>query len=88
MVTTRITVHHRLIADTHYSFVTPVLAVPLLAVLAMTWLASWHGSGRVLSVRPMEALDVTQRTREIGLLRAVGLTAANRRRRCSPKRRC
>jgi putative ABC transport system permease protein len=38
-----------------YSFVSPVLLLPLVAVVLTTWIASWVGSRRVLVVSPMQA---------------------------------
>lgn len=59
VVTTRIVVAHGLIADTHYTYLHATIGLPILAVVAMAWLASWHGSRRVLAVRPLEALANT-----------------------------
>jgi putative ABC transport system permease protein len=42
-------------ADVAYRFVSPVLLLPLAAVVLSTWLASWIGSRRVLTVSPMQA---------------------------------
>lgn len=39
-----------------YSFFTPGLLLPIAAVVLTTWLASWIGSRRVLSVTPLQAL--------------------------------
>jgi len=38
-----------------FGFVSPVLVLPLVAVVLSTWLASWIGSRRVLTVSPMQA---------------------------------
>ena len=38
-----------------FSFVSPVLVLPMVAVVLTTWIASWVGSRRVLVVSPMEA---------------------------------
>ncbi|HEU4850480.1 MAG TPA: FtsX-like permease family protein [Terrimesophilobacter sp.] len=38
-----------------YSFVDPAIALPVVAVVLTTWLASWTGSRRVLVVSPMQA---------------------------------
>lgn len=38
-----------------YSFITPVIVLPIIAVVITTWLASWVGSRRVLRVSPMQA---------------------------------
>ncbi|MEO6115716.1 MAG: ABC transporter permease [Pseudolysinimonas sp.] len=39
-----------------YGYLSPGLALPIVAVVLTTWLASWIGSRRVLSVTPMQAL--------------------------------
>ena len=41
--------------DVAYSFLSPVLLLPLGAVVLTTWLASWIGSRRVLDVSPMQS---------------------------------
>jgi putative ABC transport system permease protein len=38
-----------------YSYVGPVIVLPIVAVMLTTWLASWVGSRRVLQVSPMQA---------------------------------
>ena len=38
-----------------YTYVGPVIALPIVAVVLTTWLASWAGSRPVLSVSPMQA---------------------------------
>lgn len=39
-----------------YGYLTPGLIAPIVAVVLTTWLASWIGSRRVLSVTPLQAL--------------------------------
>ncbi|MCL2515929.1 MAG: ABC transporter permease [Microbacteriaceae bacterium] len=39
-----------------YSYATPTILLPVVAVAMTTWLAAWVGSRRVLDVRPVEAL--------------------------------
>jgi len=39
-----------------YSYLAPNLLLPIVAVILTTWLASWVGSRRVLSVTPLQAL--------------------------------
>jgi putative ABC transport system permease protein len=39
-----------------YSYLAPGLLTPIVAVILTTWLASWIGSRRVLSVTPLQAL--------------------------------
>ncbi len=38
-----------------YGFVDPVIVLPIVTVVVTTWLASWVGSRRVLTVTPMQA---------------------------------
>ena len=38
-----------------YGFADPIIALPIVAVVLTTWLASWVGSRRVLVVSPMQA---------------------------------
>jgi putative ABC transport system permease protein len=48
-----------------YGWFTPVVALPAVAVILTTWLASWIGSRRVLDVSPIEATGVAvERSRE------------------------
>lgn len=48
-----------------YSWLQPVLLVPVAGVVLTTWLASWVGSRRVLSVTPLQAIGGAQElTRE------------------------
>nr|WP_236779211.1 ABC transporter permease [Agromyces seonyuensis] len=58
-----------------YSYWTPVLLVPMVAVVLTTWLSAWTGSRRVLAVRPAEALGSSgeQSAEELG--RRTGRTA-------------
>jgi putative ABC transport system permease protein len=46
--------------DLAYAVVSPVLALPIVAVGSTTWLASWIGSRRVLVVTPMQAIGGSQ----------------------------
>ena len=41
--------------DVAYSYLSPVLMLPVVAVILTTWIASWVGSRRVLVVSPMQA---------------------------------
>ncbi|MDI2098530.1 ABC transporter permease [Ruicaihuangia caeni] len=43
--------------DVGFSYARPVLAVPIVGVLLTTWLASWIGCRRVLTVTPLQALS-------------------------------
>ncbi|GAB2448176.1 hypothetical protein GCM10027029_02530 [Conyzicola lurida] len=42
-------------AGVAYSYLSPVLVLPVVAVVLTTWIASWVGSRRVLVVSPMQA---------------------------------
>lgn len=43
-----------------YSFVEPVILLPIVGVILTTWMASWIGSRRVLTVSPMQAIGAVQ----------------------------
>lgn len=44
-----------LVPSHDYRYIDPVIALPIVAVVITTWLASWVGSRRVLQVSPMQA---------------------------------
>lgn len=44
-----------LMPTANYRFIEPVIALPIVAVVLTTWLASWIGSRRVLHVSPIQA---------------------------------
>ena len=44
-----------LMPTANYRFIEPVIALPIVAVMLTTWLASWIGSRRVLHVSPIQA---------------------------------
>lgn len=46
-----------------FSYLEPVVLLPVIAVMLTTWLASWVGSRRVLVVTPMEALGAAHERR-------------------------
>lgn len=46
--------------DLAYGFAPPVIVLPVVAVVLTTWLASWIGSRRVLTVSPMQATGAAQ----------------------------
>jgi putative ABC transport system permease protein len=52
----RIAIGLDVVPETSYGFWDPVLILPLVGVILTTWLASWVGSRRVLSVTPLQAL--------------------------------
>jgi putative ABC transport system permease protein len=60
-----------------FSFASPVLLLPLAAVVLTTWLASWVGSRRVLVVSPMQATGAAgeQSREEVSASRARNATA-------------
>jgi putative ABC transport system permease protein len=49
-----------LIPRLSYTYITPIEALPAIAVVLTTWLASWIGSRRVLVVSPIEATGAAQ----------------------------
>lgn len=65
------------IPEFEYSWASLSLVTPVVAVVLTTWLASWIGSRRVLSVTPLEALGGSQeRSREQTVRRPVRTAAA------------
>lgn len=52
----RLSIALGIVPDTAYGFWDPVLILPVVGVVLTTWLASWVGSRRVLSVTPLQAL--------------------------------
>jgi putative ABC transport system permease protein len=60
------------VPDVEYAPIEPGIVLPALFVMAATWLASWVGSRRVLSVTPIQATASAQEaTREESLRRPV-----------------
>lgn len=55
-VLARVAVATGIVSDFRYSYVAPGLLLPIAAVVLTTWLASWIGSRRVLTVTPLQAL--------------------------------
>jgi putative ABC transport system permease protein len=54
-----------LMPETAYDFLDAVVVLPAVAVVLTTWLASWVGSRRVLTVRPAQAIgNATEQDRE------------------------
>ena len=56
----RIEVATGVLPDFDYGWNAPVLLVPIVGVLLTTWLASWVGSRRVLTVTPLQAIGGSQ----------------------------
>jgi putative ABC transport system permease protein len=48
------------VPDLPYTFLSPVLVIPVVTVVLTTWLASWVGSRRVLTVSPIQATGAAQ----------------------------
>ena len=48
------------IPDAPWNYVQPAILLPVVGVVLTTWLASWVGSRRVLSVSPMQATGAAQ----------------------------
>ncbi len=57
---TRLAIGAGWLPELAYSYVAPVLALPVVAVVLTTWGASWVGSRRVLTVTPMQAVGGSQ----------------------------
>jgi putative ABC transport system permease protein len=56
----RIAITAAVLPDFDYGWNAPVLLVPIVGVVLTTWLASWVGSRRVLTVTPLQAIDGSQ----------------------------
>ena len=52
----RIAIGTGVVPEVSYGYWDPVLILPLVGVILTTWVASWVGSRRVLSVTPLQAL--------------------------------
>ncbi|WP_291040360.1 ABC transporter permease [Herbiconiux sp.] len=59
-----------------YDLAPPVIALPIVAVILTTWLASWVGSRRVLDVSPLQALGGSTELRHEELRGRRGRNAA------------
>jgi len=51
------------VPDLAYDYLPPVIALPVVAVVLTTWVASWVGSRRVLDVSPIQATGGAQEVR-------------------------
>ncbi|WP_158864076.1 ABC transporter permease [Leifsonia sp. AG29] len=60
LVAVRVLMGVGVLPDDDYPVLTPPLLVPPVIVVATTWLASWTGSRRVLTVAPIEALGAAE----------------------------
>lgn len=56
----RLGVATQVIPDLPYPVIEPTVVLPVVAVVLTTWLASWIGARRVLSVTPMQAIGGSQ----------------------------
>ncbi|WP_157008737.1 ABC transporter permease [Agromyces laixinhei] len=73
----RVAVAAELLPATGYDYANPWAALPAVAVVLTTWLASWVGSRRVLKVRPIQAIgNANEHDRdELGNRRGRNITA-------------
>ncbi|GAA1756567.1 ABC transporter permease [Agromyces humatus] len=73
----RVAVATDLMPATDYGYANPWVALPAVAVVLTTWLASWVGSRRVLKVRPIQAIgNANEHDREeLGGRRGRNITA-------------
>ena len=73
----RVAVATDLMPETTYGYANPWVALPAVAVVLTTWLASWVGSRRVLKVRPIQAIgNANEHDREeLGSRRGRNVTA-------------
>jgi putative ABC transport system permease protein len=60
LVAVRVFVTVKALPDVPYPVLTPVLLAPLVIIVVTTWLASWVGSRRVLTVTPVQALGAAE----------------------------
>ncbi len=60
IVAVRIFVAVGMLPDLSYPVIDPLFLVPVVIVVVTTWLASWVGSRRVLSVTPIQAIGAAQ----------------------------
>lgn len=60
LLATRLLTVAGVLPDRLYPVLTPTLLVPVVIVALTTWLASWIGSRRVLTVTPVQALGAAQ----------------------------
>lgn len=70
-------VANRMLPPTEYDYLNAAVALPAVAVVLTTWLASWVGSRRVLRVRPIEAISNSnaQDREELGRRRGRNIAA-------------
>lgn len=71
----RIAIAVGLVPEVSYGFWDPVLILPLVGVILTTWVASWVGSRRVLSVTPLQALGGSEQLSREEAVRRPGRNA-------------
>lgn len=76
LLAVRLFVWTAVLPDTLYPVITPSLLGPPAVVVVTTWLASWIGSRRVLSVAPVQALGAAEERPSAGI-RSRGRIAAS-----------
>ena len=75
----RIAIATGVVPESSYGFWDPVLILPLVGVVLTTWLASWVGSRRVLTVTPLQALGGSEELEPRGGRAAPGAQRARPR---------
>lgn len=76
LVAVRIFTATGVLPDALYPVITPALVAPVVVVALTTWLASWVGSRRVLTVTPVQALGAAQERPARAVRSAGRITAA------------
>ena len=71
----RVAIALGIVPEVSYGWWDPVLILPLVGVILTTWLASWVGSRRVLSVTPLQALGGSEELSREEVIRRPGRNA-------------
>jgi putative ABC transport system permease protein len=71
----RIAIATGIVPEVRYGYLDPVLALPVVGVVLTTWIASWVGSRRVLSVTPLQALGGSEELSREEVVRRPGRNA-------------
>jgi putative ABC transport system permease protein len=71
----RIAIGVGIVPEVSYGYWDPVLILPLVGVILTTWVASWVGSRRVLSVTPLQALGGSEELSREAAVRRPGRNA-------------
>lgn len=77
LVAVRLFVAVGVLPDVLYPVITPALLAPVAVVIVTTWLASWVGSRRVLTVTPVQALGAAEERPAAAVRRAARLVVAS-----------